>query len=271
MIITTNKILNKIESQWTQWIKNEVDFKVVADHDIQVLTNFVDYFDDGILFNIIENDDNSFTLTDKGYTLWNMEMHGIELTKKDTTRYRLLSWYLKSFDFKVDPTNNRIYKNNITLNNLSQGIMDFIQLLLRISDLGATNRANTKGIFFDDARNYFNKENNVFYFTTNNIALGKTKQQYTFEYNFTPELGTNSLTKLYNTLSKNSMEAIIGIYSDTQAYLKENYRNSSFNILINGITDSSQPYIDGLNEHNIKVIDFQNKDAVTEAFGKKTA
>ena len=37
---------------------------------------------------------------------------------------------------------------------------------------------------------------------------------------------------------ENSMEAIIGIYSDTQAYLKENYRNSSFNILIATIRSS---------------------------------
>lgn len=271
MTIKSNKVLSKIESQWTQWIKNEVDFKVIGDHDIQVLTSFVDYFGDGILFNIIENSDNYFTLTDKGYTLWNMEMHGIDLTKKNTTRYKLFSWYLKSFDFKLDPSTNRIYKSNLKLNNLSQGIMDFIQLLFRISDLGATNKANTRGIFFDDAKKYFNSEENIFYFTTNNIALGKTKQQYTFEYNFTPELGTNSLTKLYNTLSKNSMEAIIGIYSDTEDYLKDNYRNSSFNILLNGIPDSAKPYIDGLNEHNIKVIDFHDKDAVTEALGAKSA
>lgn len=146
--------------------------------------------------------------------------------------------------------------------------IDFVQLLLRISDLGETNRANTKGIFFDDVKNYFNKDKNVYYFTTNNIALGKTKQQYTFEYNFTPELGINKLTKLYNTLSKNSMEAIIGIYSDTIEYLDDNYRDSSFNVLVNGINSDVQQFADGLEEHNIHVIDFQDKDEVTKNFGK---
>ena len=266
MTINTNQALGKIQSQWTQWIKNEVEFKAIDNHDIQVLTTFTDYFGDGILFNIIENQNNNFTLTDKGYTLWNMEMNGIDLTKKNTTRYKLLIWYLKSFDFTL--LNGRIIKENVKLNNLSQSIIDFIQLLLRISDLGATNRANTKGIFFDDAKNYFNNDKNIFYFTTNNIAVGKTKQQYTFEYNFTPKLGMNRLTKLYNTLSKNSMEAIIGIYSDTIDYLNDNYRNSSFNILVNGISKESQPYADGLEEDDIKVIDFQNKEAVTEFFGK---
>ena len=33
----------------------------------------------------------------------------------------------------------KIIKENVKLNNLSQAIIDFIQLLLRISDLEATN------------------------------------------------------------------------------------------------------------------------------------
>ena len=82
MTINTNKTLGKIQSQWTQWIKNEVEFKAIDNHDIQVLTTFTDYFGDGILFNIIENQNNNFTLTDKGHTLWNMEMNGIDLTKR---------------------------------------------------------------------------------------------------------------------------------------------------------------------------------------------
>ncbi len=260
-------VLDKIQSQWTQWVKNEVEFKLIDKHDIQVLTAFTDYFGDGILFNIIDNIDDTFTLTDKGYTCWNMEMNGIELSKKGTTRNKLFNWYLKSFDF-VLTSNNVIQKNNVKQNDLSQSILDFIQLLLRISDLGATNRANTRGIFFDDAKKYFKKDKEIFYFTTNNIALGKTKQQYIFEYNFTPQLGTNKLTKLYNTLSKNTMEAIIGIYSDTIGYLDDNYRNSSFNVLVNGITDSSKPFAEGLQEHNINVIDFQDKSVVNEVFGK---
>lgn len=266
MTTGNNRVLDKVQSQWTQWIKNEVEFKAIDNHDIQVLTAFTDYFGDGILFNIIERDKNNFTLTDKGYTLWNMEMNGIDLSKKGTTRYKLFNWYLKSFDFVV--LNTHICKNNIKLSDLSQAIVDFIQLLLRISDLGATNRANTKGIFFDDAKNYFNKDKEIFYFTTKSIALGKTKQQYNFEYNFTPKLGTNKLTKLYNTLSKNSMEAIIGIHSDTSEYLTDNYRNSSFNVLVNGITKEVQQYAEGLKEHDINVIDFQNKDDVIKLLGK---
>lgn len=269
VIIMSNEartILDKIQTQWTQWVQNKVEFKIIDQNDIQVLTAFTDYFGDGILFSIIKNDDGSYKLTDKGYTCWNLEMNGIDVSNNNTTRNRLFNWYLTSFDFELH--NNAIQKDKIKFESLSQGILDFIQLLLRVYDLGSTSRANTRGIFFDDAKNYFNNDENSFYFTTNNIALGRTKQQYVFEYNFTPKLGINKLTKLYNTLSKNTMEAIIGIHSDTIDFLKDNYREVSFNVLVNGISSRSQIYVDGLKQHNIRVIDFQDKDLVKNTFGK---
>lgn len=264
-ISSNSKALDLIKSNWTQWIAKKIKFEVINEYDIQVLTSFTDYFGDGILFDILENDYDDFSLTDKGYTLWNMEMNGINLSKRGSTRNKLFTWYLKSFGFKLN--NNSISKDNIKLKQLSQSMSDFIQLLLRISDLGATNRANTRGIFFDDAKNYFKKEKNLYYYTTNNIALGKTQQQYTFEYNFTPSLGTNKLTKLYNTLSKNTMEAIIGIYIDTKDYLRSNYRNSSFNVLVNEINPNTQQYASGLKEHHINVINYQDKGLVADTLG----
>ncbi|RVU70115.1 DUF1828 domain-containing protein [Lactobacillus xujianguonis] len=71
-----------------------------------------------------------------------MKMNGIDLTEKNTTRSKLLNRHLQSFDSSLD--NDHIQKVNVKLNNLSQAISDFIQLLLRISDLGTTNCENTK-------------------------------------------------------------------------------------------------------------------------------
>lgn len=64
------------------------------------------------------------------------------------------------------------------------------------------------------------------------------------------------------------MEAIIGIYSDTTDYFNENYSNSSFNILVNGIADNSMQYVGGLREHGINVIYFQDKNDVIKSFSE---
>ncbi len=142
--------------------------------------------------------------------------------------------------------------------------MDFIQLLLRISDLGMTSRANTRGMFLDDVQKFFESQKTKYYYT-NSILVGETDQQYRIEYNFTPELGVNKFTKLYNTLSKNNMEALIGIYTDTSEYLKSNYRTPSFNVLINDIENTSPQIIEGLKKHKIQVINFQNKNDVEKS------
>lgn len=134
--IIDNTVLTKIKSSWNQWIKNSVEFYAISENDIQVITPFTDYFDDGISFDIISKPNGTFVLTDKGYTLWNMEVKGIDLTKKGSTRYKLFHWYLKSFNSSV--SNNHIQKDDIKLSSLSQAISDYIQLLLRVSDLAVT-------------------------------------------------------------------------------------------------------------------------------------
>lgn len=261
----TQETVNLIRQQWNTFISKNTKFEIIAENDIQVITSFIDYFGDGILFDILENDNNDFTLTDKGYTFWNMSMNNIDLTKKQTTRYRLLHWYLKSFGFELH--NEIIQKTKVTKKNLSQSIMDFIQLLLRISDLGMTSRANTRGMFLDDAQKYFESQKNKYYYSTNSILVGETDQQYRIEYNFTPQLGVNKFTKLYNTLSKNNMEALIGIYTDTSDYLESNYRTPSFNVLVNDIENTSSQIIEGLKKHKIQVINFQDKNDVEKNFG----
>lgn len=129
------------------------------------------------------------------------------------------------------------------------------------------NRTNTASIFIDDAHNYFLNRKEEYNFFTNSITLGKTNQQYKFDFNFMPKRQEFKLTKMYNTLSKNTMEAIIGIYSDTIDYISDNFgQNASVNILVNGVTAKEKDYISGLQSHNINVVDFQNKPEVKKAF-----
>ena len=64
------------------------------------------------------------------------------------------------------------------------------------------------------------------------------------------------------------MDSIIGIYVDTADYIQDNFgQDSSFNVLLNGITAKEKEYISGLQEHNINVINFQDKQDVTSSLG----
>lgn len=255
-----------INSQWSNWVSKQTTFKRISKSKIQVLTAFTDAFGDGIIFNIISLGNDLYTLTDNGYSIWNLETNGINVSKKGSNRNRILMSIVNPYSFEI-AVNKAIEKQNVKLVDLPQAITDFVQILINISDIAFMNRQNTAGIFTDDVHSYFNSQRQKFNFFTNAITLGKTNQHYKFEYNFIPRQQEFKLTKMYNTVSKNTMEAIIGIYSDTTDYIVENYgQDASFNVLVNGITAKEKEYISGLQSHNINVVDFQNKNDVVAAF-----
>ena len=263
---TDDKELKLITTKWTDWISKQTEFERIDNKTIQGLTSFTDAFCDGILINIISNADGTYTVTDNGYTIWNLETNGINVSKKGSNRNRILNSIVNPYRFSVS-TNKNIKKEALNIDELPQTITDFVQVLINVSDIAFMNRTNTASIFIDDAHNYFLNRKEEYNFFTNSITLGKTNQQYKFDFNFMPKRQEFKLTKMYNTLSKNTMEAIIGIYSDTIDYISDNFgQNASVNILVNGVTAKEKDYISGLQSHNINVVDFQNKPEVKKAF-----
>lgn len=262
--------IKTIANNWSNMIIEKTKFSRLENKKIQISTPFSDAFGDGILFNLIRTDNGSYTITDEGYTIWNLTANFVDIKKKKSNRWRILLSIIKPDGFKIG-RNNEIFKDDIRQQYVGQAITDFIQILISVSDIAFLNRSNTIGVFFDDANDYFNDRRKEYSFLKTIYAEGKTTQKYKFEYLFTPEPNNFKLTKMYNTLSKNSMDAIIGIWSDTSKFMENNYGSgSSFNILLNGISDKEKPFIDGLMSHGIDVINFQDKLEVNQKLSIKS-
>ena len=122
-------MLDEIEKAWQNWLKTTFEFKDINDKEVQVLTPFADAFDDGISFNIKQNDD-TFTLTDNGYLLWNLEINGIDVGKLQA----LIDKILKQFGF-TRTNNDEILRKNVKMEKLPQAMMDFVELILQLSYL----------------------------------------------------------------------------------------------------------------------------------------
>ncbi|NLR33181.1 DUF1828 domain-containing protein [Levilactobacillus tujiorum] len=261
MLLSDADIQN-IASNWINWITKETHFKTLSNNNIQISLPFTDSSGDGIIFNV-EPKENGFLVTDQGYTIWNLEVNGVNVTKKDSNRWRILQSIINPYKFQINQKNE--ISKIVTESELSQTITDFAQIIINVSDIAFMNRSNTSGMFFDDVHTYFSNKRSEYSFLKNFYADGKTNQKYRFEYLFTPRPNDFKLTKLYNTLSKNSMDAVIGIWSDTQQFREENYgSNATFNLLLNGISEKEKPYVEGLMSHDIQVIDFQDKSSVKE-------
>ena len=122
-------MLNEIEKAWQNWIKTAFEFKAINDNEVQVLTLFADAFSDGILFNVRQDGDN-YTLTDNGYLLWNLEINGIDVGKLQASIDKIL----KQFGF-TRANNDEILRKNVKMGKLPQAMMDFVELILKLSYL----------------------------------------------------------------------------------------------------------------------------------------
>ena len=122
-------MLNEIEKAWQNWIKTAFEFKAINDNEVQVLTPFTDAFSDGILFNVRQDGD-SFTLTDNGYLLWNLEISGINVSKLQASIDKIL----KQFGF-TRTNNDEILRKNVKMGKLPQAMMEFVELILQLSYL----------------------------------------------------------------------------------------------------------------------------------------
>lgn len=122
-------MLDEIEKAWQNWLKTTFEFKDINDKEVQVLTPFTDAFSDGILFNVRQDGD-SFTLTDNGYLLWNLEINGIDVGKLQV----LIDKILKQFGF-TRTNNDEILRKNVKIGKLPQAMMEFVELILKLSYL----------------------------------------------------------------------------------------------------------------------------------------
>lgn len=122
-------MLNEIEKAWQNWLKTTFEFKDINAKEVQVLTPFTDAFGDGILFNV-KQDGDSFTLTDNGYLLWNLEINGIDVDKSQASIDKIL----KQFGF-TRTNNDEILRKNVKMGKLPQAMMDFVELILQLSYL----------------------------------------------------------------------------------------------------------------------------------------
>ncbi|RVU70114.1 MULTISPECIES: hypothetical protein [Lactobacillus] len=60
MVHINSNLLDTIQAHIPNQLKNKVEFKLIADDDLQVITAVTDHLGDGVLFNILENKDDTF-------------------------------------------------------------------------------------------------------------------------------------------------------------------------------------------------------------------
>lgn len=123
--------VKQIKLDYFNYITENTKFIESKSNSLEVVTPFIDSFGDGISFVIIQNN-HHYTLTDQGFTIWNLQNDGINLMEKSSNHYQTLQSYLNYFGFSL--VNENIQKD-IDENNLPQAIHDMTHLLIHLYGL----------------------------------------------------------------------------------------------------------------------------------------
>ena len=123
----------KIANNYIEWVKTNYNFRDLNENGtIDIQTPYLDNFGDNISF-VIQKKNGNFVVTDNGYTAWNLESHGIYVSKNKTYRNNMLKTIVNLEDGTLDE-NNEILKR-LDTKNPGQTIHDLTQILIKVNDL----------------------------------------------------------------------------------------------------------------------------------------
>lgn len=255
---------NEIKSEYLSFIKDNAMFNAITDFHTEVVTPFVDPFGEAIGFSINSNG-NSLTLTDNGYTIWNLSVNGIDVTKKGR-RKELFESLLQYNGFEL---NEQDIKKTTTKRNLGQSIHDMTQLLINVYDFIQLHPSSVKSQFLDDVKNYFMGNDNYSVFPAFSIA-GKSRLEHRFNFVFMSK-GISKIARVHNNINKQQVDTILASWLDTLEYRKREYgdKEQLFIIVSNdGFNNIKDDYIMALKEYDINVLNFSDKITLQQQLGK---
>lgn len=253
-----------IKKSYIDFINQNTHVPKIKGQITEVNTPFVNSTGEGISFDIITNQ-KSFTITDNGYTLWDMDLMGINLKRKSKRKDLFMS-QIRYYGFELNDE-NQIFKKT-TKSELGQSIHDMTQLLISIYDLTYLSKANVYQQFFEDVKNYFNENTDKYiYLPAFNIS-GKSHLNHRFDYAFHKDKKTK-LVKVYNKITKSQIESILASWLDTTEVRKFEYNdNEELRIIVSdeGYKDLSDDHMLALEAYNIKVVNFDDKEKIEQEF-----
>lgn len=124
--------IDNIANNWLKFIKNSTSFTMASENQLRVNTPFSDSFGDQISLMILLTD-NMYTVTDQGYTFWNLQTHGANLIDKTSQRFKNLMAILDKNNAEL--TDNETIQIKGSKDELPQIINNLTQTLIQVSDL----------------------------------------------------------------------------------------------------------------------------------------
>lgn len=256
--------INSISKEYFDFIHKNTKIIEISNGQTEIITPFVDSTGEGISFSV-HYDGKFYTITDEGFTLWDLETKGIDLIKKGK-RKELFQSQLSYNGFSLNKRNEITRK--VSKSELGQTIHDMTQLLININDLTYLHTHNVTQQFFEDVKQYFMTHEEFSVFPSFNIT-GKSRLNHKFSYVFKSK-GLSKLTRVYNSIDKQKVDTILTSWLDTTEYRKKEFLDEEKLYIIlsdEGYNNMNDDHLLALETYDIKVLNFENKNSLISELG----
>ena len=239
---------------YADWLKENIQEKQIDKNIFRISTPFLDRKNDYIEVYIIKDREDSFIITDDGYTVGELELSGFNL-ESSKRRMEIFNTILNSHGISIDDDKSLYVRAN--LSNYPAKKHMLTQCMMKVSDLFVLSQSNVKSLFIEDVKNFF-EQNNIRY-TEGPSFIGKSKLLNNFDfvishYKDIPE----RIIGVVNNYSLDYAKSIIFSWED----IKEVRSNNP--ILYTFINDTvkvpSKEALQALSEYDIKYVLWSQRD-----------
>ena len=231
-------------NMYMKWLNENIEQHKVKDNIYRVTLPFMDRNNDFIDIYIIDNKNNSYTLTDDGAILNDLTFNGFDLHSK--RRNEILKSITNSYGISL-------YKNELTINCSIQDLPlkkhMLAQCMLKVSDMFFLSKNTVQSIFLEDVQLFL--DNNNIRYMDNISIVGKSKLITHYDFGIAKsKTASERFIKTVNNFDINSARNIIFSWSDTK---DERHHDTQLYVFIQDVDKkfSSDAY-EALKEYGIK-------------------
>ena len=246
--------MDKLVNSYFQWLKDNTLTREINGY-FEITTPFLDRHNDCIQLYVKELNNDSYFITDDGYTLDDLESSGYSFSTQKRKEY--LNNILISYGLKL---NGNAIVANANKKDFSYKKHFFIQALTAINDLFITNRSNIMSMFKEDVAAYLD-QHRIRYIADINLT-GKSGFSHGFDFTIPKsQKAPERYLKVVNNPDKNSAELILFSWEDIRNVRGE----SKIFVILNDIDNKISSDITlAFESYNIQSIAWSNRNKFIE-------
>lgn len=260
----------ELSKKYLDWCSKNVNFTDISSNTVEIDIPFLDSFNDEMtIYAVNDPSTGSIILTDDGWTINNLESHGVYLNHSKKRQSIFKSQLDKYGVVEV----NDALQITTTPDNFPVSKHRLLQAMLFVDNMFMLATKNTTSLFLEDLQNFFNGHKIR---TTQGVSfVGTSGLTHKFEFSisgFSPEGIPTRLIKTL-TASSNSQVFAQSILTDITQTRPLQSEPTEYYVFINDVRDKQNvkvsPEILSLFEQNdIKPVKYSERDSVVEELAR---